>query len=463
MLDLKVLKATLDQLEEEKNIPREKIIEAIELALATAYKRDFGKRGQIVRAVFNLETGDTEFTQIKVVVDDSTVKPPLTPEEVEAIKAGEIEKPEYEDADERPRFESEKHIFIEDARKIKAGVELGEEIIFPLEPEDDFGRIAAQTAKQVIIQRIREAEKTAIFGEYSDRQGEIVSGTVQKVDRGNVLVDFDRVTGMIPKDEQIPGEYYKTGQRIKAYLYAVEETSHGISLKLSRSHPRLIEALFALESPEVASGTVELKNIAREAGDRSKIAVMSNDENIDPIGACVGQKGIRVMTVTSELSGEKIDIIPWAEDPLEFVANALAPAHVLGIEIDDNEHIAHIDVADHQLSLAIGKGGQNVRLAAKLTGWKIDIRGVETAEGAALEAEKQRAADELAGENKTKDTDTSATELSDLVSAATSGETDTTEADITESSDPIEEIPPVTANEDAPEEVVEEEEKTPEA
>lgn len=384
MLDLKVLNATLDQLEEEKKIPRERIIEAIEQALAAAYKKDFGKKGQIIRAHFNQETGDTEYQQIKVVVDDSTVRPALTEEELlerqENPEIAEAEAKAIEESGEEPlpRFDSAKHIYIADARKIKTGAELNDEIVFPLETNEEFGRIAAQTAKQVIIQRIREAVKGSILGEFEELKGDIVTGMVQKVERGSVLIDLGRAVAILPKEEQIPGEFYKTGQRIKAFLYHVEETPRGVNLKLSRSHPRLIEALFALESPEVASGTVEIKSIAREAGSRSKIAVVSYDENIDPIGACVGQKGIRVATVMSELNGEKIDIIPWSADDLDYVAASLSPASVLDISLNDDEHIAHIEVADDQLSLAIGKGGQNVRLAAKLTGWKIDITGIDS-------------------------------------------------------------------------------------
>jgi N utilization substance protein A len=382
MFDLKALSATLEQLEEEKRIPKERILDAIEQALAAAYKKDYGKKGQIIRAKFNHETGDTNFYQVKIVVDESLVKPELTEEEKETLASAKVATNETEgvmsedDGDERIRFNPEHHMYLNDAKKIKADAVLEEEIIFPLEEQEDFGRIAAQTAKQVIIQRIREAEKESVMEEFADRQGEIVSGIVQKVDRGNVFIDFGRATGMMPYDEQIPGEYYRTGQRIKAFLYQIEETPRGINLKLSRSHPRLIEMLFELESPEIASGTVEIKSIAREAGSRSKIAVVSHDENVDVIGACVGQKGIRVATVMSELSGEKIDIIPWSEDIMEFIASSLAPATVLDLEIDEENHIAHVEVSDDKLSLAIGKGGQNVRLAAKLTGWKIDIKGI---------------------------------------------------------------------------------------
>jgi transcription termination/antitermination protein NusA len=361
MLDLKTLKSALEQLEEERKIPKEKIIEAIEQAMAAAYKKDYGKKGQIVRAKFDPETGKTDFYQVKIVVDESIAR--MEDEE------------EVDEADERAHFNPEHHILIEDARKIKKGVELNDEIIFPLEAKDDYGRIAAQTAKQVIIQKIREAERSSIIEEYGTKEGEIISGIVQKVERGNVYVDFNRATGILPPEEQIPGEYWKRDQRIRAYLYSVEDTPRGINLRLSRTHPKFIEKLFAMEAPEIDSGTVEIKAVAREAGARSKIAVFSNDERIDAVGSCVGQKGVRVNTITSELSGEKIDIIPWSADPKQFVSNALSPAKVLSIEVDEAEHKSTVAVAEDQLSLAIGKGGQNVRLAAKLTGWKIDIKG----------------------------------------------------------------------------------------
>jgi N utilization substance protein A len=258
---------------------------------------------------------------------------------------------------------------------ISSHSEVNDEIVFPLESKDDYGRIAAQTAKQVIIQKIREAERTSIIDEYGTKEGEIVSGIVQKVERGNVYIDFNRATGILPAEEQIPGEYWERGQRIRAYLYSIEDTPRGINLRLSRAHPKFIEKLFAIEAPEIQNGIVEIKAVAREAGGRSKIAVHSSDEHIDPVGSCVGQKGTRVNTITGELSGEKIDVIPWSSDPKVFISNALSPAKVISIEINEEEHRAMVEVADDQLSLAIGKGGQNVRLAAKLSGWRIDIKG----------------------------------------------------------------------------------------
>ncbi len=367
MLDLKSMKSALEQLEQERKIPREKIVDAIEQALAAAYKKDYGKKGQIIRNKIDIESGEMEFYQIKIVVDDSIVRMTEESDEEEEIA----------EDDERIRFNEEHHILIEDAKKIKSDAKLEEEIIFPLENKDDYGRIAAQTAKQVIIQKIREAERGAIIEEYGSKEGEIINGYISKVERGIVYVDFNRATGIILPEEQIPGEFYKRGDRIKAYLYLVEETPRGVNLKISRTHPELIEGLFALEAPEISSGVVEIKAIAREPGNRSKIAVYSNDEHVDPVGSCVGQKGIRVTTVMGELNGEKIDIIPWSADPATYIASAISPANVLGIEVLADEHKAIVEVANDQLSLAIGKGGQNVRLAAKLTGWRIDIKSSE--------------------------------------------------------------------------------------
>ncbi|HAE36241.1 TPA: transcription termination/antitermination protein NusA [Candidatus Nomurabacteria bacterium] len=361
------MKSALEQLEQERKIPREKIIDAIEQALAAAYKKDYGKKGQIIRNKIDIETGEMEFYQVKIVVDDTLVR--MTKED--------DDEEEIAEDDNRVRFNEEHHILLEDAKKIKSGVKLEEELIFPLENQNDYGRIAAQTAKQVIIQKIREAERSAIVDEYGSKEGEIINGVVQKVERGIVYIDFNRATGIILPEEQIPGEFYRQGERIKAYLYSVEETPRGVNLKLSRTHPQLIEGLFSMEAPEIASGVVEIKSIAREAGARSKIAVYSNDEHVDPVGSCVGQKGVRVSTVMNELNGEKIDIIPWSSDPATYIASAISPANVLSIQVFEQEHKASIEVAVDQLSLAIGKGGQNVRLAAKLTGWRIDIKGME--------------------------------------------------------------------------------------
>lgn len=365
MFDLKVINSVLAQLEEERGIPKEKMFEAIELALATAYRKEYGKKGQIIRAKFDLNTGKTEMFQVKIVVDDSTV--------VMDIEDG-IALPEGKEL-----FNPEHHILINDAKFIKKDAQLGEEIIFPLESKDDYGRIAAQTAKQVIMQKIREAEKVSVLSEYGEREGDIVTGTVQRIERGNIFVDMGRATGLLSYEEQIPGEHYGQGERIRAYLFKVEDSGKGVFLRLSRSHPKFLEKLFEAETPELVSGSVQIKAIAREAGSRTKIAVASNDEHIDPVGSMVGGRGVRVATVMSELGGEKIDIIEWSADPKKFIEEALSPAKINSIEINEEEKSAHIHVSPDQQSLAIGKGGQNVRLAAKLTGWKIDIQSDTTA------------------------------------------------------------------------------------
>lgn len=369
MMDLKALKSSLAQLEEERGVPQEKILGAIEDALVAAYKKDYGKRDQIIRAKFDLDSGKTEFYQVKIVVDESMLET-----EGMGIRDEEIVGEEEREEVKKVRFNEEHHIMLDDARKMKKDVKINDELIFPLETRDDFGRIAAQTAKQVIIQRLREAEKTSVLAEYQDKIGNIVNGKVQKIERGNVFVDLGRVTGLLPRDEQILGEYYRQGERIKAYLANVEETPRGVNLRLSRAHPEFVKALFAIEAPEIASGAVEIKAIAREAGSRTKIAVISHDSNIDPVGSCVGQRGVRVNTVISELGGnEKIDIIEWVNNTEDFIENSLSPAKINRVQLNAETNIATIEVDPDQFSLAVGKGGQNARLAAKLTGWKIDI------------------------------------------------------------------------------------------
>jgi N utilization substance protein A len=386
MFDLKTINSVLTEMEEERGISREKMLDAIAQSLATAYKKEFGKRGQVIRAHFDLDTGTTTFEQVKLVVDESMLKPEPEVSESDAeetsVHVTMVESAE-EDNDGKVRFDEEKHIMVDTARMIKKDVAVGEELIFPLESKDDFGRIAAQTAKQVIIQKIREAEKESALAEFGQKAGDIVMGHVQRFERGNLYVDLGRVTAIMPYEEQIPGERFRPGERIRALLLEVDETARGVFLKLSRAHADFLTHLFAVETPELQSGAVEVKAIAREAGSRSKIAVYATDTHIDPVGSLVGQRGVRVSTVMSELGGEKIDIIEWSDDPLEFIEDALSPAQVLDVRVvtEPNEETgdrghAEIEVAPDQQSLAIGRGGQNVRLAAKLTGWKLDIMSV---------------------------------------------------------------------------------------
>ncbi len=367
MFDLKVINSVLNELESDRGIPREKIVEAIEASFATAYRKEYGKKGQIVRAHFSTSSGSLNFEQVKLVVDETRVK---MPDEVEAELNGEKE---ADPEDFRPRFNEDHHILLSDAKRIKRDALLDEEVTFPLETKSDFGRIAAQTAKQVIIQKIREAEKVSVVSEFGKREGEIVAGTVERIERGALFINLGRAVGVLSYEEQIPGERYKQGERIRAYLFAVEESPRGVFLKLSRSHPKFLAKLFEQETPEISNGIVEIKSIAREAGSRSKVGVASSDPHIDPVGSMVGQRGVRVSTVMSELGGEKIDVIEWSEDPKKFIEDALSPAKVLEVKIDSETHQAKVIVSEDQQSLAIGKGGQNVRLAAKLTGWRIDI------------------------------------------------------------------------------------------
>lgn len=383
LFDLKALNSALDELQAERGISRESVVDAIATALAAAYRREYGKKGQIIRASFNPETGDIEFRQAKIVVDDTLVRK---------------EDEEAADGDERSRFNPEQHIMIEDARRMKKDAQLDEEISFPLETREDFGRIAAQAAKQVVMQKVREAERASIIHEYGAREGDIVTGHVQRFERGNLFIDLGRATAILPYDEQIPGERYRQGERVRALLLRVDEGVRGTFIVLSRSHPKFLVKLFEAEVPEMANAIVEVKAVVREPGSRAKIAVHSTDEHVDPVGALVGQRGVRVAVVTSELGGEKIDVVEWSEDASEFVKEALKPAQILSIELHNDENRAVAQVADDQQSLAIGRGGQNVRLAARLTGWKIDIRsigGEDVEEEKPFEAEKQ----EIAGDD----------------------------------------------------------------
>src|SRR3954467_2103588 len=362
LFDLKSLNSALDELQHERGISRDSVIDALATALAAAYRREYGKRGQIIRATFNPESGDMEFRQAKIVVDESLVR-----------KEGEESQG---DEDHRSRFNPEQHIMLEDARRIKRDAGLDEEISFPLETREDFGRIAAQAAKQVIMQKVREAERASIIAEYGEREGLIVTGHVQRFERGNLYIDLGRATAILPYDEQIPGERYRQGERVRALLLRVDEGVRGTFIRLSRSHPKFLTKLFETEVPEMASGVVEVKAIVREPGSRAKIAVFSNDSHVDPVGALVGQRGVRVAVVTSELGGEKIDVVEWSQNANDFVKEALKPAQIMAVELFEEENRAVVQVAEDQQSLAIGRGGQNVRLAARLTGWKIDIRSM---------------------------------------------------------------------------------------
>jgi len=429
MLDLKTIQSVLGEFEE-RGITKETMIDAIEAAMATAYKKEYGKRGQVVRAKLDMGTGTISFEQVKTVVDETMVRF-VEDEEIEesAHPHREEETPEGE----LPRYDAEKHILLEDARRIKRDAELGSELVFPLEPQDDFGRIAAQTAKQVVIQKIREAEKLSILDEFGTKRGEIVSGIVQRAERGSLYVDLGRATGVIPYEEQIPGERFRPGERIRAYLGAVDEGFRGVYLRLSRANPKFVVKLFEMEAPELASGALEVKNIAREPGSRTKIAIASLEPHVDPVGSLVGQRGVRVSTVMSEIGGERIDIIEWSEDQSAFVKESLSPATVIDVVLDEAERRATVTVSEDQQSLAIGRGGQNVRLAAKLTGWNIDIMslGGEKTEAAATGAPDETAGDSAAPEAGVAPTETPSEIVEEVKEAPTtlSAEEETTRTD----------------------------------
>lgn len=393
MIDLKTINSVLGEFED-RGISRTTMVDAIESAMATAYKREYGKRGQVVRAHLDLNTGTIAFEQIKTVVDETTVRFPTQGEELFSHQHQDSRHQGFHEEEhlaegELPRFDSEKHILLTNAKLIKRGVNIGEEIIFPLEPQDDFGRIAAQTAKQVVIQKVREAEKLSMMEEFSEKKGQIVSGIVQRMERGALFVDLGRTTGIIPYEEQIPGERYRMGERIRAYLYAVDEGFRGVYLRLSRAHPKFVVKLFEMEAPELAAGSIEVKALAREPGSRTKIALASLDPHVDPVGSLVGQRGVRVSTVMSELGGERIDIIEWNNNAKEFIKEALSPATPLEVVLDETGHRATVTVSEDEQSLAIGRGGQNVRLAAKLTGWNIDIVSAGGAEVAKSDGEDE--------------------------------------------------------------------------
>ncbi len=367
-MNIKEFTSAVAQLAEEKEIPKKKVVEIIETAIAAAYKKEYGEKGQVIKAKMEPKTGEMEFFQAKLVVDESMI---LSDEEAEEVR----ERGEEDEEPKKVKFNPERHLMIEEARKIKEDVGLGDELELPLDARESYGRIAAQTAKQVILQKIKEVEREMILDEYKTKEGEVLPGIIQRIEGPNIFVDIGKTLGILSREEQVPRESYRIGQRIKVYLRKVEETSKGPVVFLSRTAPEMIHKLFELEAPEVSAGSVEIKVIAREPGSRSKVAVYSEAEGIDPIGAVVGQKGTRVSAVISELGGEKIDIVEYHPDIEKFITNALAPAKVVEVKLVEEKR-ALATVPDDQLSLAIGKDGQNVRLAAKLTGHKIDVKGL---------------------------------------------------------------------------------------
>lgn len=421
MEDLKTFISAISQIAEEKVIPKEKVIEIIEMALSAAYKKEYGQKGQNIRAKLNPETGKVKFSKIRMVVDETMLKEEEPEEEREEIKESPDSKKgaevkgkevketsaevnaEGQEGEKKIRFNEERHIMIGEAKKIKADAVIGDELEFDLETHEDFGRISAQTAKQVIIQRLREAERDAILGEFKSKEGEIVSGIIQRIEGKTIYIDLGRTVGILLPQEQIPREFYRIGQRLRFFVMKVDTGIKEPTVLLSRAYPKFLTKLFEMEVPEVASETVQIKSIAREPGSRSKVAVASIDEKIDPIGSMVGQKGSRISTVINELGGEKIDIIEWSEKPEKFIANSLSPAKVLEVKTSKKANLAEVLVSEDQVSLAIGREGQNVRLAVKLTGWKIDIRSAAKPEESALPEEITKTIESEAAESVEKE------------------------------------------------------------
>lgn len=418
------IKAVIKQICAEKGLTEESVLETINSALAAAFRKDFADKMQNIAAEFDIETGKTRVFDVKEVVDDLTpeelaemekiktererikealAKGEITPEELRKQREEERAKKDTEktnkkeneglnEADEDRRFNPRTMIQISDTKKIiakngKKSYKIGDFVKTELEIPGEFGRMAAQTAKQVIVQRLREAERNVIYMAFKEREGNILNGMVQKIEGRNVIVDLDKTPAILPPGEQIRTEYYKIGDRLKVYLMNVSLTSRGPELIVSRAHPDIVKELFALEIPEIANGTIEIKGIAREAGNRTKIAVFTADQNIDPIGSCIGQRGARIQTIIRELGGEKIDIIAYNDNPIKYITNAIMPAKVASVKLNEKEKTAIITVPNDQLSLTIGKSGQNVRLASKLTGWIINIKELENESSPALAPE----------------------------------------------------------------------------
>lgn len=391
----------IKQVCEEKNLEYDTVVSTIELALAAAYRKDYGEKNQNIKVKFDPQTGKSEIFDVKTVVDN-------LPEQEEAEMLRRLYGPQDKDAKEEPvfvepeldeeghevkRFNPKTDIQLKEAQILKSGAAIGDEIITELPIPESYGRMAAQTAKQVIIQKLREMERDMVFNEFKDKEGEVVSGIVQRHEGRLVFVDLGKTIGILPAEEQIYGERYEVNDRLKVYVKEVREGHKGPEIVLSRRSEEILRKIFYLEIPEIANGLVELKAVAREAGSRSKVAIWTDAENVDPVGSCVGQRGSRIQTIISELGGEKVDIIEYNEDPAKFIANALAPAKINDIQLDNEEHKAIVKVSSDKLSLAIGKSGQNVRLAAHLTGWKIDI--IEDGANKEVDSENPVAAEEF--------------------------------------------------------------------
>jgi len=364
MLDLRDVKAAVKQITTEKGFPEEKIWEIIELAIARAYKKEHLKKGEIIRAKIDQETGGVKFYKVMIVVDKSMLKEEALDEEEQYIE----EDDHIESGDKKIRFNPDKHILIEDAKKDHKTINILDEIVTPLEADETFTRIAAQSAKQTIIQEIRELEKTLALDEFKDKENELVSGTVQRIEGNNVYVNLGKASGLLLAKEAIPNESFRIGERKKFLALGMRESGGTLMILLSRTHPAFIEKLLTMEVPELQEKIVEVMATAREPGFRTKIAVKSNSNDVDPVGACIGPKGVRINTLTEEIANEKIDVVEYSEEPARFVGNALSPVSIAETEIIPESREIKVYVDPNLLSAAIGKNGQNVRLASKLTG-----------------------------------------------------------------------------------------------
>ncbi|MFA6194975.1 MAG: transcription termination factor NusA [Patescibacteria group bacterium] len=442
------ISSAIKQLCEEKNLDYQAVISAVELALAAAYRKDYGERNQNIRVKFDPNTGTSEIFDVKTVVDNlpeaeeaemlqNLYNPNLKELSKEEFRNDfrndfrhEIKTEEALTEDGKKKFNPKTDIQVKEAGILKHDAKIGDEIITDLPVPDSYGRMAAQTAKQVIIQKFREMERDTIFGEFKSKEKEVVSGIVQRREGRFVFVDLGKAIGVLPAEEQIYGEHYNPNDRVKVFIKEVREGHKGPEIVLSRRSEEILRKIFYLEIPEVANGLVEIKAVAREAGSRSKVAIWTEAENVDPVGSCVGQRGSRVQTIISELGGEKIDIIEYSEDDAKFIANALAPAKVISIDLDQVEHKAVVKVSSDKLSLAIGKAGQNVRLAARLTGWKIDIiEATEDGEKKVLAVDEN--SEELTEANeiiKGAEASEVEAEVQDIIEEAAEGEAKATKA-----------------------------------
>ncbi len=384
MINIKNFQSFINQIAEEKGLEQQVVAGGLADALALAYKKDYAHRDDRVEAIVDERSGKVRYEAVKSVV---------TPEEL---------------ADGEARLNSHKYVTPEEVIAIQPGAKPGDEIRTELPYQEAFSRIAAQTAKQVIFQKLKEIEKGVIFERFKDREGSIITGTIQKIDPRAIYVDLGRTTGVLFRTETIPGEIYRVQSRLRFYVYAVETTMRGVEVFLSRSHPLFIAAIFRMEVPEISEGIVEVKGVARMPGTRTKLAVHSTIEGIDPVGACIGPRGSRIISIMNELNNEKIDIIPWAEDPIQFVMNALLPAKVTEAQVLEKHTIKAL-VTEDQIPIALGKGGQNIKLASRLTGWKIDVRLLGAPETAAgedsetiVEPKSELETDEVTGDASTE-------------------------------------------------------------